>query len=113
MPATTNHTGYKPEVSVWTDGRHGPVAGQLLDLMEQSVQPIALGGPFGGNTDTMADRFTAAHYDDLRQMVVERPAAYLLFAADEDPPPRGPRHGHRRRDGRPNPRAGLFKPGGL
>lgn len=78
---------YAPEVAVWTDDAHAQTVERLLDLMGQAVHPIAVGGPPTSGSEQLADKLDAKHYDDLRLMGIERPAAFLLLAVNEDAPP--------------------------
>ncbi len=78
---------YTPEVAVWADEDHASIVAGLLDLMGGSIAPIAVGGPRDGAAGKLAESLGLAPYDDLRQMGVERPAAFLLLAVSEDESP--------------------------
>lgn len=68
-----------PEVAVWVDHSRLPTAKALLDLMGSSVRPIAFGSPRSGAANELAQTDIPV-FDDLRQMLVEAPAAYVLLA---------------------------------
>lgn len=78
---------YTPEVVVWADEAHAGIVTGLLDLMGGSITPIAVGGPRDGGTGRLAESLGLTPFDDLRHMLVERPAAFLLLAVSEDESP--------------------------
>ncbi|XAL99212.1 hypothetical protein OT109_16725 [Phycisphaeraceae bacterium D3-23] len=88
MPASDiSAAPYAPEVTVWADDDHADEAARLLDLMGQSVRPIAVGGPRGGAPADLAKSLGVPGFDDLRQMLVEYPGAFLLLACTQDESP--------------------------
>lgn len=75
MPATL-----APEIVVWIDAPRAALVTQLLDVMGAEVKPIGVGGPRVTEVDDLARRLDAPREDDLRKLVVERPAAFLFLA---------------------------------
>lgn len=69
-----------PEVTIWTDADHAGLVGDVLDLMGGAVRPLAVGGPRTAAVDGLARRLDCACHDDLRKMLVDQPAAFLLAA---------------------------------
>lgn len=72
-----------PEVTVWVDETRLATAQALLDLMGASVRPIAFGSPKSRAASELATQADAPMYDDLRQMLVERPAAFVVLGTLE------------------------------
>lgn len=72
-----------PEVTVWVDDARLTTVQTLLDLMGGSVRPIAFGSPRSRAGSELADPLELPMYDDLRQMLVERPSAFVLLATLE------------------------------
>ena len=72
-----------PEVSVWVDDTRLGTVRALLDLMGASVRPIAFGSPRSRAGSTLAGELDVPMYDDLRQMLVDRPAAFVLLTTLE------------------------------
>lgn len=68
-----------PEVTVWVDETHLPTVRALLELMGASVRPIAFGSPRSRAGSELADQADVSMYDDLRQMLVEKPSAFVLL----------------------------------
>ncbi|MFI4860188.1 MAG: hypothetical protein ACIAXF_05850 [Phycisphaerales bacterium JB063] len=88
MPASdASAAPYAPEVTVWADDEHADEVARLLDLMGQSIHPIAVGGPRGGAPGGLAKSLNVPGFDDLRQMLVERPGTFLLLAVSQDESP--------------------------
>lgn len=80
-----------PECSIWLDSRYAQPITRLIDVMGKSIRPIAIGGPTADGRDDLAKALDVPRFDDLRQMLVERPAAFLLLGTldgvgDEDLP---------------------------
>jgi hypothetical protein len=72
-----------PETIAWTDARHASTVTALLDLMGGEIQVIGIGGPRVPEVDDLARRLGVPRGDDLRQLIVDRPATFLLLAAAE------------------------------
>lgn len=72
-----------PEVTLWTDARHAPLAGELMNLMGSAVKPIGVGGPPAAEVSQLAKELNCQPHDDLRKLLVDRPAAYLLMTSLE------------------------------
>jgi hypothetical protein len=72
-----------PEVTLWTDAGGAAQAGHILDLMGSSVRPIGIGGPRVTEIDRLAEQLDCPRYDDLRQMLIDWPATFLLLAGRE------------------------------
>lgn len=68
-----------PEVTVWADDARLGTVRALLELMGASVRPIAFGSPRSRAASELADQAEVPMFDDLRQMLVERPAAFVLL----------------------------------
>ncbi|MGB0768113.1 MAG: hypothetical protein ACPGYV_10425 [Phycisphaeraceae bacterium] len=68
-----------PEATVWVDEHRLATIGSLLDMMGASVRPIAFGSPRSRVAGDLAERLGVPMYDDLRQMLVERPSAFVLI----------------------------------
>ncbi|MBB6430893.1 hypothetical protein [Algisphaera agarilytica] len=69
------------EVTVWTSPDRANLAGELLDVMGGSVRPIGVGGPRSGELDDLGKRLGCAAGNDLRKLLIERPAASLLVTS--------------------------------
>jgi hypothetical protein len=72
-----------PEVTIWTDARHAPLVGELMNLMGSALKPIGIGGPPAAQVSSLAKELGYEPHDDLRKLLVDRPAAYLLMASLE------------------------------
>jgi len=68
-----------PEVVVWTGPRRSGLIGRLLDVMAGEVTPIGVGGPRSKPVSELAAALDRPCEDDLRKLIVEYPAAYLLL----------------------------------
>jgi len=76
MPPTPDH----PEVIVWTDAPPAHIVRQILGQMTE-LKILAVGCPRSSPRPVeLADAFSAAAFDDLRQMIVQLPAQYLFLA---------------------------------
>ncbi|MFA7238135.1 MAG: hypothetical protein WC058_14825, partial [Phycisphaeraceae bacterium] len=80
MPPTPDH----PEVIVWTDAHRADIVRQILGQMTE-LKILAVGSPRPRNQSSprpveLAESFSAATFDDLRQMIVQLPAQYLFLA---------------------------------
>lgn len=69
-----------PEVTIWTDAIAAPTVSALLDVMGSAVRPISVGGPRVTEVDRLARSLGTQRLDDLRKLLVDHPAAYLLLA---------------------------------
>ncbi len=69
-----------PEVTIWTDARRAVQVGQLLELMQGAVRPAGLGGPHHAKIDDLSRQLDRPVGDDLRKLLVERPAPFVLLA---------------------------------
>ena len=72
-----------PEVTIWTDARHTPLAGELMNLMGSALKPIGVGGPPVAEVSQLAKELSCDAHDDLRKMCIDRPATYLLLATHQ------------------------------
>jgi hypothetical protein len=70
-----------PEVILWTDPQRAALATRLLQAMENDIRLIGVGGPRGGDTVELCQAYGLSPLDDLRQLLVECPANYLLLAS--------------------------------
>ncbi|MEM9414471.1 MAG: hypothetical protein AAGA29_03200 [Planctomycetota bacterium] len=88
MPAPdASAASFAPEVTVWADAEHIAEVVQLLDLMGRSIRPIAAGGQDSAVAADLAKSLDTPGFSDLRQMLVERPSAFLLLACSQDASP--------------------------
>lgn len=74
-----NDQGPTHEVLIWTDAERGDLVEQILGRM-RGVHVLAVGGPRKGPLAQLAQTLDARCEDDLRKMLVDQPAAYLLLA---------------------------------
>lgn len=72
-----------PEVAVWVDDDRLSTAQSLLDMMGGSVRPIAFGSPKSHAASEWAQQLDVPMFDDLRQLLVERPSAFVLLGTLE------------------------------
>jgi hypothetical protein len=72
------------EVTIWTDGPRAGAVGDAIDLMGAAVRPIAVGGPRVAEVDALARRLDCRRDDDLRKMVIEQPAAFVVLATMDE-----------------------------
>lgn len=75
-----------PEVVVWTDAEHAPLVGQLLGVMGNRLRTIGIGGDGDARLQRLGDELACPVYNDLRKLLVDRPAAWL-WAATRTPAP--------------------------
>jgi hypothetical protein len=71
-----------PEVTVWVDEDRLGTVQSLLDMMGGVVRPIAFGSPSRA-ANALAEQMDVPFLDDLRQVLVQRPAAFVLLATLE------------------------------
>lgn len=72
-----------PEVTVWVDEDRLKTVQQLLDMMGGHVRPIAFGSPKSRAATELAEQADVPMFDDLRQMLVQQPAAFVLLGTLE------------------------------
>jgi len=72
-----------PEVTVWVDDARLGTVKALLDVMGASVRPIAFGSPRSRAANELAEQAGTPMFDDLRQMLVEQPSAFVLLGTLE------------------------------
>jgi hypothetical protein len=77
------NSSLSPEVTIWTDARHAPTAGELLNLMGSALKPIGVGGLSAAEVNQLAKDLNCDTHDDLRKMCIDRPAAYLLLVSHQ------------------------------
>jgi len=70
-----------PEITIWTDAQKAPLCGSVMNLMASALKPIGIGGPAAAQVSQLANELNCPPHDDLRKMLVDRPAAYLLLAS--------------------------------
>lgn len=70
------------EALVWTDEQREPLVRRILDQMD-GVRILAVGGPRKGRLNDLAAKHDCAVEDDIRKMLIEQPASYLLLATEE------------------------------
>lgn len=71
-------------MTVWTSPARAALAGELLDVMGASIRPIGIGGPRSAELDDLGKRLDCSAGDDLRKLLIERPAAFLLVTSLQD-----------------------------
>lgn len=74
------HDVIAPEAIVWTDAKRTTLAADILRALGPAVKLIGIGGPRGGDTSQLAQQNDLSPYDDLRKLLVDRPASFLLLA---------------------------------
>jgi len=77
-------TNTAPEVTIWTDPRTAALARQVIDRMSHAVRVIGVGGPRSAEVAALARAHQLESADDLRKLLVDRPAAFLLLTAADD-----------------------------
>lgn len=73
-----------PEVIVWTDAQRAELAAAIVGAMGADVKTIGVGGPRVTEVDDLARALDCPRGDDLRKLVVERPASFLLLTSLAD-----------------------------
>lgn len=73
-----------PEVTVWSDAQHAAGVGALMDLMGSSVKPIGVGGTRNTQVNELAKQLGCDKQDDLRKLLVDHPASFLLLTTLKD-----------------------------
>lgn len=68
-----------PEVTVWIDDDRLKTVRALMDMMGSHVRPIAFGSPKSRAASEWAGQLDVPMFDDLRQMLVQRPSAFVLL----------------------------------
>lgn len=71
-------------MTVWTSPARAALAGQLLDVMGAAVRPLGVGGPRSAELDTLGKQLDCPAGDDLRKLLIERPAAFLVVTSLRD-----------------------------
>ncbi len=67
------------ETTVWTDARCIDAVEKILGRMHRQVRPIGIGGPRLGEVRALAEQYGCAAGDDLRKLLVDHPAAFMLI----------------------------------
>ena len=67
-------------MTVWTDAPNAERARRVMDLMGSSVRPLAVGGPRCTEVERLGRHLDCWVGHDLRQILVDRPARFLLLA---------------------------------
>jgi predicted dehydrogenase len=76
-------TGSLAEAIVWTDAAHLELSATVLESVRPHVQTIAVAGPPTANPAELARRLGCTYTNDLRQLLVDHPAAFVLLATAE------------------------------
>lgn len=66
---------------MWTSPARAGLAGEVLDLMGDAVRPLGVAGPRSGEVEDLSKRLACPVGDDLRKLLIERPAAFLLITS--------------------------------
>ncbi len=72
--------GHAFETTLWTDARSLPAVRGIVSRMGQAVRIIGVGGPRQTPVKELADGLGADFDDDLRRLMIDKPATYLLLA---------------------------------
>jgi len=72
---------FPQELTIWTDGQRAPLAEAILREMGQRLAPLAVGGPRQAPVDRLAQTLDKPRHDDLRKLLVDHPAGYLLVTS--------------------------------
>lgn len=72
-----------PEVTIWTDDLRANLVGSVVERMGSAISVIGVGGPRELGVDALASHLGVRRDDDLRKLVIERPASYLLIATTD------------------------------
>ena len=75
------------EATVWTDAEKTPLVGRVLERVGGAIRTIGIGGPRSSVVDRFARQRECPLLDDLRQMVIDHPAAFVLVASTQDTTP--------------------------
>lgn len=68
-----------PEATAWVEPARAQQAGRVLAALSRRLRPIAIGGPRAKETDQLASELGCPLVDDLRKLLVDHPARYLLI----------------------------------
>lgn len=68
-------------VTIWTDPARAPLALSVLQMLGSSVQPLGVGGPRHATIDELAQQLNCHRDDDLRKLLVDKPASFVLLAS--------------------------------
>ncbi len=66
---------------IWTDATCVSRVVHVLELMGMSIRPIGIGGPRLAQIGRLTDRFDCRREDDLRKLLVECPAHFVLLGS--------------------------------
>ena len=75
------------EATIWTDGERTPLIGRVLDRMGSAVRAIGVGGPRSSVVDRFGRDMDCPLLDDLRKMIIDHPAAFVVLASSVDATP--------------------------
>jgi len=71
------------ETALWVRPDRTDLARRIVAAMDGRVKVIAVGGPRAAEVAELAATFDKPCCDDLRQMLIDHPAAFLLLASSE------------------------------
>ncbi|MEM7627750.1 MAG: hypothetical protein AAF333_19320 [Planctomycetota bacterium] len=69
---------------MWTSPARAALAEQLLDVMAGVVRPLGVGGPRTAEVEALGQALDRPADNDLRRLLIDRPAAYLLVTSMRD-----------------------------
>jgi hypothetical protein len=69
----------QPEALIWTSGQRVPLVEAVCKRVS-GVRVLAVGGPRRAEVSELSERLHTDAADDLRQLIVDRPASFLLLA---------------------------------
>ena len=75
-----DHAAGAVEVTVWADAAGAATAEAVLARMGDAVRCIGVGGPREAAVDALAAALDCPREDDLRKLLIDRPATCLLLA---------------------------------
>ncbi|NJL31812.1 MAG: hypothetical protein HC898_09375, partial [Phycisphaerales bacterium] len=76
-----------PEIAVWSDASRTAGCATLLQGVRDLVRVIAVGGPASQPVEELAQQHDLKPDDDLRRMLTNHPAGFLLLATTQTPDP--------------------------
>ncbi|MFP4144387.1 MAG: hypothetical protein ACLFV3_04520 [Phycisphaeraceae bacterium] len=80
-----NEPASDSEVTIWTDGPSSGLVEAVIERMQGAVRVLALGGPRTAEVDRAAKTLDCPREDDLRKLLVDHPARWLLLSSSEAP----------------------------
>ncbi len=76
----------KPGLILWTEPHRAAIAKRVIEMLDPAPQLLAVGGPRGSSVPELAKALDVPFDDDLRKLLVDYNAAYLLAATSQPIP---------------------------